>query len=251
MTPCERTGWVPLGGETLHAQAARSATALDSGTIVLDPGHGGPESGATGPTGLRESAVNLDVAQRVRTDLRGPRVFVTRSGDYLASLAFRAAVANSLHADAFVSIHNNAQPDGASAKPGTETYYQFRSGRSKRLAGLTYEELLPVLARLKVKWVSDKDAGAKYRTNAAGLDFYGVLRHSLEPAVITESLYISNAPEEALLRQAAVREIIAQALSRAITRYLTTTDPGSGFVKPLVHNEGSTFVLPPNCADPS
>lgn len=251
MTPCERTGFVPLASTDAIPQERAPAKRVTQATIVVDPGHGGTESGATGPHGLKESVVNLDIAKRVVDRLPGARVFLTRSGDYMAGLAFRTAIANSLHADAFVSVHNNAQPDGPSTKPGTETYYQITSSGSKRLAGLSYEELLPSLERFKAKWVSDKDAGAKYRSNAAGLDYYGVLRRSHIPAVITESLYISNAPEEALLGQPATREAIADALGRAIDRYLTTADPGSGFVTPLLKNEGSTFVLPPTCHDPS
>ncbi len=250
LTPCQRTGWIAMTGQDFFQKSKAPATKLEDATIVIDPGHGGSESGATGPTGLKESTVNLDIARRLARRLPG-RVFITRSGEYVAGLAFRVAIANTLHADAFLSVHNNAQPDGPSAKPGTETYYQARSASSKRLAGLTYEELFKALRPLGVKWVSDKDAGAKYRTNAAGLDFYGVLRRSKPPAVITESLFISNRPEEALLRQGAVRDRIAGALSRAVRRYVTTRDPGSGFVKPLLKNEGSTFVLPSKCVDPS
>jgi N-acetylmuramoyl-L-alanine amidase len=251
LTPCERIGWVPISALELHPQSKGPAHSLGAATIVIDPGHGGRESGATGPTGLKESGVNLDIARRLARGLKGPRVFITRSDEYIAGLLFRATVANSLKADVFLSVHNNAQPDIRSAKPGTETYYQARSAASKRLAGLTYEELLRSLRKLPVAWVADKDAGAKYRTNPAGLDFYGVLRRSHSPAVISESLFISNAPEEALLRKDATRQTIADALARAVRRYIETSDPGSGFVKPLLKNEGSRFVMPSNCVDPS
>ena len=251
MTPCERTGFIPVASSDLVAQATHAAKTIDESTIVVDPGHGGSESGATGPHGLKESVVNFDIAERLAGRLSGARVFLTRSGDYMAGLAFRTAIANSLHADAFISVHNNADPDGPSSKPGTETYYQIASAGSKRLAGLTYEELLPALERFKAQWVSMKDAGAKYRTSVNGLDYYGVLRRSRIPAVITESLFISNAPEEALLAQPTTRQVIADALGRAIDRYITTSDPGSGFVTPLLRNEGTPFVLPPTCQDPT
>ena len=251
MTPCERVGFVPSSGVHGFTQEVRPAKTLAQATIVVDPGHGGSETGAVGPHGLKESDVNLDIAKRLLSRLPGARVFLTRSGNYDAGLGFRAAIANGLHADAFVSVHNNADPDGPSSKPGTETYYQIASPASKRLAGLAYEELLPTLERFKVPWVSDKDAGAKYRTNARGLDYYGVLRHSQVPAIITESLYITNAPEETLLGRSTTREAIAEALGRAIDRFVTTTDPGSGFVTPLVRNEGIPFALPTDCHDPS
>jgi N-acetylmuramoyl-L-alanine amidase len=251
MTPCERVGFVPSSGVQGFAQEAHPAKTLAQATIVVDPGHGGSETGAVGPHGLKESDVNLDIAKRLLGRLPGARVFLTRTGNYDAGLGFRAAIANGLHADAFVSVHNNADPDGPSSKPGTETYYQIASAASKRLAGLAYEELLPTLERFKVSWVSDKDAGAKYRTNTHGLDYYGVLRHSHVPAIITESLYITNAPEEALLSHSTTRQAIADALGRAVDRFVTTTDPGSGFVTPLVRNEGAPFALPTDCHDPS
>jgi len=251
MTPCERTGFVPLASTDVFPIESHPARTLAQATIVVDPGHGGTESGATGPHGLKESVVNLDIAKRLVGQLPGARVFLTRTGDYNAGLNFRAAIANGLHADAFVSVHNNADPDRPSAKPGTETYYQVASGRSKRLAGLAFEELVPALARFKVPWVSYQGGGSTYRTNTSGLDYYGVLRHSKVPAIITESLFITHAPEEALLAAPPARQAIAEALGRAIDLFFTTADPGSGFVRPLTRNEGAPFVLPSSCHDPS
>ena len=250
LTPCERSGYIPLAATTAFADPPPSRS-LAGATIVVDPGHGGSETGAIGPHGLKEKDVNLDIARRLVAELPGARVILTRTGDYNAGLSFRAAIASDLHATAFVSVHNNADPDGPSTKPGTETYYQVASVSSKRLAGLAYEELFSALDRYHVSWVSDRDAGAKYRTSTSGLDYYGVLRHSTVPAIITESMYISNAPEEALLAQPAVRQTIAVALGRAITRFVTTSDPGSGFVTPLKRNEGAAFALPSDCHDPS
>ncbi len=251
MTPCERTGYVPLASTDAFAVEAHPAKTLKQATIVIDPGHGGTESGATGPHGLEEKTVNLDIAERLAGQLKGARVFITRSGDYNAGLGFRAAIANGLHADAFVSVHNNANPNMRSSKPGTETYYQVASGHSKRLAGLAFEELVPALERFKVAWVSYQGGGSTYRTSTSGLDYYGVLRHSKVPAIISESLFITSAPEEALLSQPAGRQAIAAALGRAIDRYITTSAPGSGFVRPLTRNDGPAFALPTNCHDPS
>ncbi len=250
MTPCERTGYIPLSAATAIHDPPPART-LAGATIVIDPGHGGTEDGAIGPHGLKEKDVNLDIARRLAGDLPGARIVLTRTGDYNAGLSFRAAIASDLHATAFVSVHNNAEPDGPSSKPGTETYYQLRSPSSKRLAGLTYEELLRTLEPYHVRWVADRDAGAKYRTSTSGLDYYGVLRHSTVPATITESLFITNAPEEALLAQPSVRQAIADALGRAITRYVTTSDPGSGFITPYKRGEGAAFSLPTDCHDPS
>jgi N-acetylmuramoyl-L-alanine amidase len=216
---------------------------LDSGarltkpTVVLDPGHGGDEAGATGPTGLLEKEVNLDVATRAAALLnaRGVPSLLTRTSDYRASLPFRVAVASRASAELMVSIHHNADPDGPLPKPGSETYYQFRSTGSKRLAGLIYEEVIKDLSKLTIGWVGDTDAGAKYRLNSSGGDYYGILRRSGDSGVTTvlaELAFVSNAAEEAVLRQEQVRQMEAEAIARGVERYLRTQEPGSGFTTP-------------------
>src|SRR5581483_2958757 len=90
MTPCELVGFVPLVSAFPIAQEVRPARSLDQATIVVDPGHGGAEAGATGPRGTKESLVNLDIARRLDARLKGARVFLTRSADYMAGLRFRA-----------------------------------------------------------------------------------------------------------------------------------------------------------------
>ena len=72
------------------------------------------------------------------------------------------------------------------------------------------------------------------------------------PAVITEGAYIDNPPEEALLRRADVRDLMARGLARAIERYFTTDDSGSGYVtRPLQRASGPRFRLPSPCRDPA
>jgi hypothetical protein len=84
-----------------------------------------------------------------------------------------------------------------------------------------------------VAWQSDTDAGAKYRLNSRGQDYYGILRRTAGvPAVLTEALFISNPPEAELLARRDVQDAEAAALARAVTRFLVTDDPGSGFVEP-------------------
>jgi hypothetical protein len=79
-----------------------------------------------------------------------------------------------------------------------------------------------------------------------------VLRTSRPPAVIVEGLYISNPPEEVLLRREDVRDLMARALARAITRFVTSKSPGSGFItKPLPRASGRVYVTPPACSDPA
>jgi N-acetylmuramoyl-L-alanine amidase len=225
----------PCGGEvTVTGQALAGAD------VVLDPGHGGDEPGAVGPAGTTEKAVNLAVAQATaeRLEALGATVVLTRTADYRITLASRAAVATSLRPLLFVSIHHNAEPDGPRDGPGSETYFQVASAESKRAAGLVYEELVDAFDAYDVAWVADRDAGAKYRRRGDGTDYYGILHRTAGvPAVLSEAAFLTNAPEEALLADPAFQGVEAQALTDAIVRYVTTDDPGSGFVEPYPRTE--------------
>jgi N-acetylmuramoyl-L-alanine amidase len=243
LTPFERTGWVHFSRVKTHDKAGAKPGSLKGATIVIDPGHGGHLGGARGPGGYREKDANLAISRRLVEKLTGARVFLTR-GEGHAGLAYRAGLANRLGAHAFVSVHNNALPDKLSTDPGSEVYHQRRSADSKRLAGLIYEELYRSFSRFKIKWGRDPFAGAKYRiSHQHGGEYYAVLRRAVVPAVISEGMFITNGPEEQLLRRADVRELYATALARGVTRYFTTNDPGSGFKDP--------YAKPtPNCPIP-
>lgn len=208
---------------------------LSGATVVLDPGHGGEEPGAVGPAGTREKDVNLAIAFEAERQLeaQGATVVLTRTADYRITLASRAAIAQALQPTVFLSIHHNAEPDEHRPTPGAETYYQIASADSKRAAGLVYEELLAAFSTYDIDWVADLDAGAKYRLRDDGGDYYGILNRTAGvPAVLSEAAFISNPPEEALLVDPAFQAVEAAAFTRAIIRYVTTTDPGSGFVVP-------------------
>lgn len=241
-TPRENTGWIHASKVKTHRKSEHRAHDLRSATIVIDPGHGGHLPGAVGKGGLTEKDANLAISRRMAENLKEARVFLTRATGH-AGLRYRAALANRLGADVFVSVHNNALPDRISKTPGTEVYYSQRPG-SKRLAGLLYEELVKVLRKYDIKWGRDPMAGAKYRLSQQhGRDYYAVLRRSFVPAVIVEGMFITNPQEERLLRQPKVRQEVADALSRAVRRYFLTDDPGSGYVDP--------YAKPtPNCKIP-
>ncbi len=232
MTPFERIGWVHASKARTHAKAGARPRSLKGATIVIDPGHGGHLPGAKGPGGLTEKDANLGISRRLLERLTGARVFLTR-GDGHAGLAYRSALANRLRAHAFISVHNNALPDRLSKQPGSEVYYQRKSKDGKRLAGLIYEELVKTFRRFDIVWGRDPFAGAKYRkSHQHGGEYYAVLRRTLVPAVISEGMFITNKPEENLLRRPEVRQLYAEALGRAVKRYFTTHDPGSGFRDP-------------------
>ena len=222
----------PCGGEA----TVTGATPISGATVVLDPGHGGAEPGAVGVNGLTEKAVNLAVAERTKAVLeaQGATVVLTRTGDYRVTLGARADIVKALGPPVFVSVHHNGGGDGPSAEPGTETYFQIGSPQSRRLAGLVYEELVALFSTYGgVAWVGDTDAGAKFRMNSRGGDYYGMLRQTAGvTAALSEALFISNPPEAELLARPEVQQAEAEALARAITRHLTTADPGSGFTEP-------------------
>ncbi len=243
LTPCGREAVVSSG------------QVLSGAHVVIDAGHGGTEPGAVGPQGVQESHVNLAIAQRLESLLEaaGITVVQTRTDDYRISILSRTAIATSLAPQAFISIHHNAAPDGPSGRPGAETYYQAEDPESKRLAGLIFEEALASFEEIDIEWAGDTDAGVKYRKGESGADYYGILRRSAGvPATLTELLYLTNPPEEALLVTPAFQQVEAEAIGRAVVRFLTTEDPGSGFVEAYPRSApagggGGTG----NCEDPA
>lgn len=221
----------PCGAEAVVA----GGTPLFGATIVLDPGHGGDEHGVVGEGLLREADVNLAVARRAADRLTdaGATVVLTRTTDLRMTLDTRALLATRLGARALVSVHHNGDPDGSSLQPGTETWHQVDDPEARRLAGLVQEEVAATFASYEgVAWQSDRDAGAKSRRRAGGDDYYGVLRGSAGvPAVISEAAFLSNPAEAALLARPDVQLAEGEALARAVARFLTSDDPGSGFVE--------------------
>lgn len=231
-TPCGRTTVV------------REGIPLGPSTVVLDPGHGGSETGSVGANGLIEKDLNLVVSRFTAEALQssGQQVVLTRSSDYRITLQARAAIAKALQPRAFVSIHHNGDPDGPHPGPGTETFYQVRgssAAESKRLAGLIYEEVVKALSAFQpMAWTADRDAGAKYRLGSSGDDYYGILRHSRGiPTVISEAAFLSSPPEAELLSRPEVQRAEGQAIARAIVRFVTTSDQGSGFVEPYTRTQ--------------
>lgn len=236
-------------------QAAAAGTPILGANVVLDPGHGGNEPGAVGPTGLVEKEVNFAVAQDVKQllEAEGAKVVLTRTGDYNTTIKTRAEIAVALHPQVFLSIHHNAEPDGASDAPGNETYYQIADAGSKRLAGLLWEEVTAAFTPFHIAWSADTDHGAKYRPGTAGGDYYGILRRAAgTTTVLSEAAFISNPPEEQLLADPAFRHTEAVAITKALTRFLATTDPGSGFVTPYPRTEpAGGGGGPEGCTDPT
>ncbi|HLQ64522.1 MAG TPA: N-acetylmuramoyl-L-alanine amidase family protein [bacterium] len=172
-------------------------------TVALDAGHGGRDPGAIGPTGLREAEVVLDVAQRVRDLLSqdGVRVLMIRDSDATVELDDRTRMAREGGATVYVSIHANAST--RAAVNGTETYYL--TPQSLALAQMIQDELGAVL--------SIPSRGIRTAN-------FIVLRDNDVPSVLVETAYISHADDEARLRDQEFRQEIAEAVHRAIMRFL-------------------------------
>lgn len=179
--------------------------------LCLDPGHGGYDPGAVGPTGLKEKDVTLTVALKVGAYLAGAgaAVVFTRSSDQAPwpadinkDLAARCEIANRAGADLFVSIHcNSAVSPNAH---GTETYSFRDVGRAADAARMIQTRLVETLGL--------RDRGTKTAN-------YYVLRHTIMPAVLTELAFISNPQEERLLAQPDFRDKAARAIAGAAAEY--------------------------------
>ena len=176
---------------------------------------------------------------------------MTRPADDRVVLTTRSALVRKLRPAALVSIHHNSSPDGPRDSPGTETYYQYRSPQSKRLAGLIYEEVFRALSAYQIPWVGQVDAGAKYRLNAQGGDYYHMLRETAgTPSTIAELAFISDPAEAVLLGRSDAQKVEGEAVARGILRFFRTQDPGSGYVTPLPRPSADNGGGAEGCVDP-
>ncbi len=168
--------------------------------IVVDAGHGGHDNGAGGARS-NEKDHNLSIARRVRDLLinKGAVVSLTREDDTFISLQGRVDFAHRLNADIFFSIHINSY---ASTSTGTETYYH--TSQSRALATEVQRELV-------------KATGLPNRGVRSARFF--VIRKTRMPSILTETAFISNPREEALLMDPKFRERVAQAMVRGIENY--------------------------------
>jgi N-acetylmuramoyl-L-alanine amidase len=241
------------GKDPVGRPASSGETKQDRGgkllTIVLDPGHGGHDTGAVGPSGLMEKDVVLDLAFRLRKLLQnrlGVRVLMTRSEDMFVPLPERSAFANRAKADFMISLHVNAS--NARRVIGFETFYFTRepsdndaraSAQRENLvvegngsAGGDLDSLLKMtLADMAVTRDMKESSNLAERILAA-LDkilkvenrgvksgpFY-VLATAAMPAVLVESAFITNPREERRLQQEEYRQRIAEGLYEGIAAY--------------------------------
>jgi N-acetylmuramoyl-L-alanine amidase len=224
--------------------------------VALDPGHGGEDPGAIGPTGLREKDVVLSVALQLReriNALPGMRAMLTRDGDYFVPLNERVRKARRVQADLFVSIHADAfftpQARGASVfalseRGATSTAARWMAERenaadvvggvnvaSKDAAVLRTLLDMSTTAQIKdslklggevLGQIGKVGKLHKPRVEQAG---FAVLKAPDIPSILVETAFISNPQEEALLRDPAYQAQLVDALSRGIARYFARNPP--------------------------
>ena len=182
--------------------------------IALDAGHGGKDSGAVGVTGVLEKNVNLTITLAVDRLLRevGLRTLLTRDGDTYPTLKERTEIANMAAASLFLSIHNNSMGSGDSSSSGTETFY---SGTAEKYS-VEGKKLAQSIQRNLLAAIGSKDRGAK---TWWGGELY-VLGNTTMTAALTEVGFLSNAAEEAKLKDPTYLNKSARGIARGILEYL-------------------------------
>ncbi|HEY9832627.1 MAG TPA: N-acetylmuramoyl-L-alanine amidase [Stenomitos sp.] len=171
--------------------------------VMIDPGHGGKDSGAVGLGGIQEKDIILPISQRVAAILeqQGIHAILTRTSDYFVDLAPRVEMAKQERADLFVSIHANSI-DNRPDVNGLETYY-FDSGN--HLAQTIHNSILQSL--------DIKDRGVRRAR------FY-VLRNNPMPAVLVEVGFVTGVEDSPRLATAAYENQMAQAIANGVLQYI-------------------------------
>ncbi len=179
----------------------------DKFSVVIDPGHGGPDPGAIGIGGIRETDVVLEVSKIVKKLLseKGVKVRLTRKNEVDLDLPPRVSFANNTDADIFVSIHANASRGKRKDINGLETFY-YRGWRGRSLAKNIQKQILRVSP-------GSPDRGVKQGR------FY-VIKNTRMPAVLVEIGFLTGRLDARRLEKAMHRKRLAYAISKGILEYL-------------------------------
>jgi N-acetylmuramoyl-L-alanine amidase len=225
--------------------------------VAIDPGHGGEDPGAVGPTGLREKDVVLAVALALRDRLNARpnmRVMLTRDGDYFVPLQERVRKARRVQADLFVSIHADAffKPEarGASvfalsskgASSSAARWMAERENAADQVGGVNNTQVRDVqvlralLDMSTTAQIKDSlklghevltrigNVGKLHKAHVEQAGF-AVLKAPDIPSILVETAFISNPEEEDKLRDPAYRNQLVGALATGITRYFARNPP--------------------------
>jgi N-acetylmuramoyl-L-alanine amidase len=223
------------------------ALGLKIGRIVIDPGHGGHDTGTLGPTGLQEKVVVLDVGRRLERLLEqntGCEVIMTRSDDTFIPLEERTAIANEKNADLFISIHANASSDRSAR--GIETYYLNLSSspdalevaaRENATSQESVHELQDLIKKIAMTEKIEESqefarqvqrevyarvtkASGEQRDRGVKKAPFVVLIGANMPSVLAEISFLTNPNDERLLKRPDYREKIATALYNGVLDYV-------------------------------
>ena len=223
---------------------------------MIDPGHGGNDSGVKGSGGNLEKEVTLSVARRAKAAIEGRlgiRVLLTRDDDTVADADSRAAIANNNKADLFISLHANGSPRAASK--GAAIYYLSldRFGEEARRKSQVDRDVVPVygggtrefsLVDWELAQAAHVQGSAAFAglieqklRGSAGMSIVAVQKAPMRalaganmPAILIELGYLSNADEEKLLVSGDFQNNVAQALTEAVIGfrdYLEQTPEGA------------------------
>jgi len=225
-------------------------------TIVIDPGHGGKESGALGPDGLMEKDATLTLCRKLADNLEThlkTRVILTRTDDSVVPLDQRTAIANQYHADLFLSVHMNAAV--VKGAHGSETYFlsleasdelakkaaDVENAASRTAAaGTDLKLILWDLAQQQYLNESSRFAQAvqEEMNRATGVQNRGVKQAPFKvlvgatmPAALVEVAFITNPDEETKLKSDAFQKLVIDALTTAIERYKLDYETRIGVVR--------------------
>lgn len=223
------------------------ALGLKIGKIVIDPGHGGHDTGTIGPNGLEEKDLVLEVSRRLGKLLEtrlGAEVVYTRKDDTFIPLETRTAVANQAHADLFVSVHANSSHDPAAR--GVETYYlNFTSSpealevaaRENAVSEKSIYELQDLVKKIALKekieesrefaWDVQQSLHSGLAIKSPAIRDRGVKKAPFivliganMPSILAEISFVSNPTDERRLATSEYRQRIAESLYRGIARYV-------------------------------
>ncbi|MBR8839857.1 MAG: N-acetylmuramoyl-L-alanine amidase [Stigonema ocellatum SAG 48.90 = DSM 106950] len=204
--PLPRPNPQPMSALSIDNPQVSETNHIPNGRVVviIDPGHGGKDSGAIGIGGAQEKDIVLPIGKRVGEVLQqnGVQVMLTRNSDYFVTLQGRVDMAQRDHADVFVSIHANSAGEDRPDVNGLEVYY-YDSGLA----------LARVVRHSILQNVNVRDRGIRRAR------FY-VLRKSSMPSILVETGYMTGREDMAKLKTPQYQNQMADAIARGILQYL-------------------------------
>lgn len=202
-----KIGWIPSWITNRSFAKGQKQTPLSESIIVVDPGHGGTDSGALGiDQSHEEKNYTLKTSKAIETklDQAGAKVIMTRNNDSFVDLAPRPQIANKSNADAFISIHYDSS-DTNNSGTGDTTYYYHNNG-SIQLAQAINKQL--------INYIPLYNRGVKFAN-------YQVLRDNKRPAILIEGGYINTDSDFKVLSSSSYPKKVSTAVYKGLTNFLT------------------------------